>query len=172
MPYFGSRNIDFTPGSAYSSPFVKFRFVFFLTTDDENSLPVGIPLFPSSRELPTACVGEGSFTVSQSVFPGTFILGAALVAHDSSAVLGAGFELALESITIGISYEHLAFHLAAAPMTLVTVAIGVDKGTVTVLMAFLPFSFVARTVCENTQTFASGLSIDEIPVVGTPICED
>src|SRR6266853_1351471 len=102
ISYFGSRNIDFTPGPAYSSPFVKFRFVFFLTTDDENSLPMGIPLFPSSRELPTACVGEGSFTLSHSVFPGTFIFGPVLVSHDSGAILRVCLELALKPITVGI----------------------------------------------------------------------
>jgi len=101
MSYFCPGNIDFTPGPAYPSPFVKFCFVFFFTTDGENSLPMGIPLFPSSHELPTACVGESSFTVRQPVFPGTVILGPVLVAHHSSSVLGAGFELALESITIG-----------------------------------------------------------------------
>src|SRR5882672_10471288 len=94
ISYFGSRNIDLTPGPAYPAAYVKFCFVFFLTSYGENPFPMGIPLFPRSHELPTACVGEGSFTVGQSVFPGTFILGPGLVAHDSSPVLGAGFELA------------------------------------------------------------------------------
>src|SRR5437773_235934 len=172
MSYFGSRNIDFMPGPAYSSPLVKFRFVFFLNTDDENSLPVGIPLFPSSRELPTACVGEGSFTVSQSVFPRTVILGSVLVIHDPGPVSRVRLELTLKSIAVRICDDHHAPHLAFFPGTFVAVTIGIPKDTVTVSKIVFPLTLVARTVCENTQTFASGLSIDEIPVVGTPICED
>src|SRR2546427_439442 len=143
ISYFGSRNIDFTPGPAYPSSFFKFGFVFFFTADNKNPFPMGIAPFPSSHELPTACVGERSFTVRKTLFPHPFIRCSVLVVHSPEAVLFSSVVFTLESVAAGVSHEHLAFHAAAAPLTFVTIAVGVDIDTFAMVVVLFPFTFVA-----------------------------
>src|SRR6267143_143122 len=120
ISYFGSRNIDFTPGSAYPSSFFKFGFVFFFTADNKNPFPMGIAPFPSSHELPTACVGERSFTVRKTLFPHPFIRCSVLVVHSPEAVL-----------------------FSSVVFTFVTIAVGVNIDTFAMVVVLFPFTFVA-----------------------------